>query len=67
MDDTLGFCTEYMKQYKGTAHRVWDNIEDATMNDEVLPTTEARKRKMSPEVRAYTHSFVLESAACVES
>jgi hypothetical protein len=24
MDDTLGFCTEYMHQYRGTTDRVWD-------------------------------------------
>lgn len=66
MDDTLGFCTEYMKQYRGTTHRVWDSMEEAIMNDEVLPANEPRKRKLSQEVRAHAHSFVLENAACVE-
>jgi len=36
IEDTLGFCTEYMKQYRGTTQRVWDAMEDPTMNNEVL-------------------------------
>jgi len=66
MDDTLGFCTEYMKQYKGTTHRVWDAVEDAIMNDEVLPTHDSKKRKMSEEMRNHAHVFVLENAACLQ-
>ena len=38
MDETLGFCTEYMRKYKGTVHRLWDPDEDATMTDEILPS-----------------------------
>ena len=34
--DTLGFCTEYMRHYKATTHRVWDPNEDAMMKDEIL-------------------------------
>ena len=36
MDDTLGFCIEYMRQYKGTAHHIWDAKEEPIMNDEIL-------------------------------
>jgi len=43
LEDTLGFCTEYMKQYKVTTQRVWDATEDATMNDEVLSTHDSKK------------------------
>lgn len=67
MDDTLGFCTEYMKQYQGTAHRVWDADEDATMNDEVLRSHNRMKRKMSNEVRNYAHAFVLDNASSLEN
>jgi len=46
MEDTLGFCTKYMKQYRGTTQRVWDAMEDAIMNDEFLLVYEGKKRKM---------------------
>ena len=44
LEDTLGFCTEYMKQHKATTHCVWDPNEDATMNDKVLQQNEHRRR-----------------------
>ena len=36
MDDTLGFCTEYMCQYRGRVYHVWDEDEDAIMNDKIF-------------------------------
>jgi hypothetical protein len=66
MDDTLGFCTEYMHQYRGTTHRVWDAEEDAIMNDEILRRNSQQKRKMSDEFRNYAHAFVLENASSLE-
>jgi len=67
MDDTLGFCTEYMKEYRGTTHRVWDTTEDATMYDEVLRSHEPRKRTMSNEFRNYAHAFVLDNASSLDN
>ena len=66
MDDTLGFCTEYMHQYRGTTHRVWDVEEDAIMNDEILRCNSQQKRKMSDEFRDYAHAFVLDNALSLE-
>lgn len=66
MEDTLGFCTEYMKQYKGTTHRIWDPTEEPAMNDEILTGNEHRKRKMSDEMRGHAHAFVIDNAPCVE-
>ena len=60
MDDTLGFCTEYMHQYRGTTHRVWDVEEDAIMNDEILRCNAQQKRKMSDEFHEYAHASVLD-------
>jgi len=66
MEEALGFCTEYMKQYRGTTHRVWDAEEDVTMNDEVLRSNEQRKRKLSDDVRNYAHAFVLDNAESLQ-
>jgi len=66
MDDTLGFCTEYMHQYRGTTHRVWDAEEDAIMNDEILRCNSQQKRKMSDEFRNHSHAFVLDNASSLD-
>ena len=66
MDETLGFCTEYMRKYKGTVHRVWNLDEDATMTNEILPSNSQQRRKMSNEFRSLVHAFVLDNAACLE-
>jgi len=66
MDDTLRFCTEYMRQYRGTLHRIWDPNEEATMTNEILQSNSQRKRKMSDEFRHLAHAFVLDNAACLE-
>ena len=66
MDDTHGFCIEYMHQYRGTTHHVWDVEEDATMNDEILRCNSQQKRNMSDEFRDYAHVFVLDNALSLE-
>ena len=64
--DTFGFCTEYMKWHRAITHRIWDSNEDATMNDEVLRRNKHTMRRMSDEVRAYAHAFVIDNAPCLE-
>lgn len=66
MDDTLGFCTEYMRQYRGTVHRIWDPEEEPAMIDEILCSKSQRKRKMPDEYRKYAHAFVLDNVMCLE-
>ena len=66
LEDTLGFCTEYMQRHRSTTHRVWDPSEDAKMNDEILRLNEHLKRRMSDEVRAHAHAFVIDNAPCLE-
>jgi hypothetical protein len=36
MEETLGFCTEYMSRFSTTRRRVWDAIKEQSMVDEVL-------------------------------
>ena len=66
MDDTLRFCTEYMRQYRGTVHQVWDPQEEAIIADEILCSNSQRKRKMSNQFREYAHAFVLDNVACLD-
>ena len=50
IDEALGFCTEYMQTYTITSHRVWDDKEDPTMNDEILEGV-GRLRILTPKIR----------------
>jgi len=67
MDDTLGFCTEYMKQYRGTTQYIWDPMEDARMNNKVLQSNDHMKRRMSDDVSNYAHAFVLNNVAYLQT
>lgn len=66
MEETLGMCTEYMRQYRGTTHRIWDPTEDATMNDEILRSNCQQKRRMSDDFRSHAHAFILDNVDCLE-
>ena len=66
-EDALGFCTEYMRDYRGTAERVWNAEEDPIMNDEVIRGAASKQRRLSDEVRSYAHAFVIDNAPCLES
>jgi hypothetical protein len=36
MTETLGYSTEYLQRFTATRKRVWDDKEDARMNDEIV-------------------------------
>ena len=36
IDEVLGFCTKYTQSYTVTSHKVEDDKEDPTINDEKL-------------------------------
>ena len=54
LEDTLGFCTEYMQRHSKTTHRVWNPNEDAIMNDEILRLTNTPSNEC-PSRCAATH------------
>jgi hypothetical protein len=35
MEEAIGFCTKYMKNFKIIERQVWDDYEDQNMYDEV--------------------------------
>jgi hypothetical protein len=65
MDDTLGFCTEYMSRFSATRQRVWDDKEEPGLFDEELEGGDV-KRIMCENVRKWAHNFVLENAAHIQ-
>ena len=66
MEETLGFCTEYMQHYGATMQRVSDATEEPIMTDEIISSNSKQKRKMSNEFRNYAHAFVLDNATSLE-
>jgi hypothetical protein len=62
MDDTLGFCTEYMSRFTPTRRRVWDDKEEPRLFDEE-PEGGGVKRLLSERLQFWAHSFVLDNAA----
>ena len=66
MEETLGFCTEYMHTYGGTVQCIWNAAEEPIMNDEILIGNSKRMQKMSNEFQAHAHAFVLDNAASLD-
>ena len=65
MEESVGFCTEYMSKFTAVTRRVWDDKEDPTMVDEILQG-KGRPRPMSNEFREWAHAFVLDNAHVFE-
>lgn len=65
MDETLGFCTEYMQDCTLTQRRIWDDMEDPRMYDEILEGN-GRRRILTHELRQWIHEFVLNNADILE-
>jgi hypothetical protein len=61
MDETLGFCIEYITRFTTTRTCVWDDKEEPGVFDKE-PEGRGIKRPMSSNVRAWAHKFVIENA-----
>jgi hypothetical protein len=62
MEDTLGFCKEYMSRFTATHRQVWDDNEERRLFDEE-PEGGGIKQMMSKHMRTWAHDFVLDKAA----
>ena len=61
IDEALGFCTEYMQDCELTRRRIWDDNEEPAAKSEVVEGGE-RYRRLTSELRAWIHEFVLTNA-----
>ena len=61
IDEALGFCTEYMQECELKRRRIWDNHEEPTAKSKVVEGGE-RYRRLTSELRAWIHKFVLTNA-----
>jgi len=64
IEQALGFVTEYMAEYNITSRRVWDDMEEPTMVDEILEG-KGKLKLLSEDERKNMHDFVLDNAVHV--
>jgi hypothetical protein len=62
MQEAMGFCTEYMKDFKNVNRRVWDDDEDERVVGEVLEGN-GRCFKLSNKERSVIHAYVLQNTS----
>ena len=62
MQEPIGFCTEYMKDFSNVNRRVWDDDEDKTVAGEVLEGN-VRCFKLSNQERTAIHAYVLQNTS----
>lgn len=65
MEETLGFCSEYMERYGATSRRVWDANEEQSMYDEMVEGKGIR-RPLSRTLRDWIHNFVIRNAGTLQ-
>jgi hypothetical protein len=66
MEETLGYCIEYLTRFELTSKRVWDNKEDPIMNDEIFQGG-GLQRTLGEDERVWAHEFVVNNSAQLES
>ena len=62
MQEAIGFCTEYMKDFSNVNRRVWDDDEDKRVAGEVLEGN-VRCFKLSNQERTAIHAYVLQNTS----
>ena len=62
MQEAMGFCTKYMKDFKNVNRRVWDDDEDERVAGEVLEGN-GRRFKLSHKERSAIHAYVLQNTS----
>ena len=62
MQEAIGFCTEYMKDFSNVNRRVWDDDDDQRVAGEVLEGN-GRHFKLSNEERIAIHAYVLQNTS----
>ena len=62
MQEAMGFCIEYMKDFKSVNQCVWDGDKDERVVGEVLEGNE-RHFKLSHEERSVIHAYVLQNTS----
>ena len=62
MQEAIGFCTEYMKDFSNVNRHVWDDDDDQRVASEVLEGN-GRRFKLSNEEIIAIHAYVLQNTS----
>ena len=62
MQEAMGFCIEYMKDFKNVNRHVWDDEEDERVVGELLEGN-GSQFKISYQERSAIHAFILQNTS----
>ncbi len=60
LQEALRFCTNYLQNFTATSRRVWDEIKNPCMNDEMFQGN-GEAQLLTTNLRDMAHSFVLQN------
>jgi hypothetical protein len=66
LDETIGFVTEYLQDFRHVRHRIWDADEEEGVYGEVVEGA-ATKLTLDPVTRDVAHQYVITNVACLAS
>jgi hypothetical protein len=64
LDETIGFVTEYLQDFRHVQHRIWDANEEEGVDGEVVEGA-ATKFTLDPVARDVAHQYVIINVACL--
>jgi hypothetical protein len=64
LDETIGFVTEYLQDFRHVRNRIWDADEDEGVYGEVVEGA-ATKLTLDPVTRDVAHQYVITNVACL--
>jgi hypothetical protein len=64
LDETIGFVTEYLQDFRHVRHRIWDADEEEGVYGEVVEGA-ATKLTLDPVTRDVAHQYVITNVACL--
>jgi hypothetical protein len=64
LDETIGFVTEYLQDFRHVRHRSWDADEKEGVYGEVVEGA-ATKLTLDPVTRDVAHQYVITNVACL--
>ncbi len=65
IEETLGFCIEYIQEMKSTRRRMWDGKVESTMHDEILEGN-MHPCRLGIDLKRWAHIFLFDNATTMQ-